>query len=120
MLNREYCDDIKLKHKPVIVSHHMINGLKEGQEKMSKSDPDSAIFMEDSESDVKRKIDKAYCPEGIVEKNPILDYTKNLIFGARTELQIERKEEYGGNVLYKDYKTLENDFAEKKLHPGDL
>ncbi len=30
----------------------MINGLKEGQEKMSKSDPDSAIFMEDSESDV--------------------------------------------------------------------
>ena len=23
-------------------------GLKEGQEKMSKSDPDSAIFMEDS------------------------------------------------------------------------
>ena len=28
---------------------HMLAGLKEGQEKMSKSDPDSAIFMEDSE-----------------------------------------------------------------------
>lgn len=27
----------------------MLAGLKEGQEKMSKSDPDSAIFMEDSE-----------------------------------------------------------------------
>lgn len=27
----------------------MLMGLKEGQEKMSKSDPDSAIFMEDSE-----------------------------------------------------------------------
>lgn len=60
----------------------MIAGLKEGQEKMSKSDPDSAIFMEDTEEDVKRKISKAFCEEGIVEGNPILDYTKHLIFGA--------------------------------------
>ena len=34
--------------KPIIVSHGMISGLIEGQEKMSKSSPDSAIFMEDS------------------------------------------------------------------------
>ncbi|MEM7623705.1 MAG: hypothetical protein AAF235_10950, partial [Planctomycetota bacterium] len=29
---------------------------------MSKSDPDSAIFMEDEEADVRRKIKKAFCP----------------------------------------------------------
>lgn len=29
---------------------------------MSKSDPNSAIFMEDSEGDVNVKIKKAYCP----------------------------------------------------------
>ena len=29
---------------------------------MSKSDPNSAIFMEDSADDVKRKIKNAYCP----------------------------------------------------------
>ncbi len=34
----------------------------QGQEKMSKSDPNSAIFMEDSEADVNTKIKKAYCP----------------------------------------------------------
>jgi hypothetical protein len=34
----------------------------QGQEKMSKSDPNSAIFMEDSEGDVNVKIKKAYCP----------------------------------------------------------
>ncbi|KAL7549320.1 hypothetical protein ACHAWF_012593 [Thalassiosira exigua] len=62
MLAREYCDASKKKFKPVILSHHMLYGLKEGQEKMSKSDPDSAIFMEDSEEDVERKITKAYCP----------------------------------------------------------
>lgn len=50
MLAREYCDEIKRKHKPVILSHHMLPGLLEGQEKMSKTNPDSAIFMEDSEA----------------------------------------------------------------------
>jgi tyrosyl-tRNA synthetase len=49
MLAREYCDDIKRKNKPIILSHHMLMGLLQGQEKMSKSDPNSAIFMEDSE-----------------------------------------------------------------------
>ena len=49
-------DEIRMRHtvrstpgkklKPVILSHHMLYGLKPGQEKMSKSDPDSAIFME--------------------------------------------------------------------------
>jgi tyrosyl-tRNA synthetase len=53
---REYAGDKKKKFKPVIISHHMLMGLKEGQEKMSKSDPDSAIFMEDSADDVKRKV----------------------------------------------------------------
>ena len=62
MLAREYCDAAKIKFKPVILSHHMLYGLKKGQEKMSKSDPDSAIFMEDTPEDVARKIDNAYCP----------------------------------------------------------
>lgn len=48
MLAREYADQIKMKKKPVILSHKMLPGLLEGQEKMSKSNPDSAIFMEDS------------------------------------------------------------------------
>jgi tyrosyl-tRNA synthetase len=48
MLAREYCDSAGIKNKPIILSHHMLYGLKKGQEKMSKSDPDSAIFMEDT------------------------------------------------------------------------
>lgn len=44
--SREYATAKKKKFKPVVISHHMLAGLKEGQEKMSKSDPDSAIFME--------------------------------------------------------------------------
>jgi tyrosyl-tRNA synthetase len=78
----------------------MLSGLKEGQEKMSKSDPESAIFMEDSEQDVKSKIKKSFCPVGIVEGNPILDYVKNIIFGARTSFTITRKPENGGNKYF--------------------
>jgi len=64
---------------------------------MSKSNPDSAIFMEDSAEDVSRKIKKAFCPPGVVEGNPILDYCKNIVFGARGQLRVQRVPENGGN-----------------------
>ena len=51
-MSREYARDKKMRFRPVVISHHMLMGLKEGQEKMSKSDPDSAIFMEDAAADV--------------------------------------------------------------------
>lgn len=49
---------------------------------MSKSDPDSAIFMEDTVKDVERKIKKGYCPEQVLEENPIMDYAKFIIMPA--------------------------------------
>lgn len=99
VLAREYCDaaEPKIKHKPIILSHHMMAGLKEGQEKMSKSDPDSAIFMEDSEADVKRKIRQAFCPAGVVEGNPVLDWVKYIVFAKWGSMTIKRKPENGGD-----------------------
>ena len=82
VLAKEYCDAIHREEKPVIISHHMLLGLKKGQTKMSKSDPDSAIFMEDTRKDVERKIRSAFCEEGIVKDNPILDYCSSIIFPA--------------------------------------
>ena len=69
MLAIDYCKASGRKIKPVILSHHMLYGLKAGQEKMSKSDPDSAIFMEDTAEDVERKIMAAYCPDH--EEQPV-------------------------------------------------
>lgn len=120
MLAREYCDEAKIKYKPVIVSHHMLAGLKEGQEKMSKSDPDSAIFMEDSEADVNGKIKKAFCPPGVVEKNPIMDYIKYIIFGSLGEFAVERSEGNGGNKVYTSYDDVVADYVSGALHPGDV
>lgn len=120
MLAREYCDINKNFKKPVIISHHMLSGLKEGQQKMSKSDPDSAIFMQDTAVDVERKIKQAFCPEKIVNGNPILDYTKHIIFGSYGKFTIPRKEKNGGDITYESYQKLEEDFVAGQLHPGDL
>ncbi|CAM9768397.1 unnamed protein product [Ectocarpus sp. 6 AP-2014] len=120
MLAREYCDMTKpkIKFKPVILSHHMLAGLKEGQAKMSKSDPDSAIFMEDTAADVKRKIKKAYCPPEMVEGNPVLDYCKHLLFAWSGELTISFRE--GEPITYTSYDDMEKDFVSGKIHPSEL
>lgn len=47
---------------------------------MSKSDPDSAIFMEDSADEVSRKMKKAFCPPKIIEDNPVINYTQFIVF----------------------------------------
>jgi tyrosyl-tRNA synthetase len=118
--------------KPVIVSHHMLMGL--GQPpaetgntedrvldlKMSKSKPDSAIFMADTEDEIKRKLNKAYCPEGEVKENPILEYCEYILFEKFDKIVIERPEKWGGNLEFSSYKELEASFADKKLHPMDL
>ena len=94
MLAREYSDDVKITHKPIIVSHHMLKSLVKGVEKMSKSIPDSAIFMEDSAKEVERKIKKAYCPEKDVDDNPIFDYIKYLIIPRFGKFELKRPEKY--------------------------
>lgn len=99
--------------------------------KMSKSKPDTAIFMTDTDEEVQRKITKAYCPEGVAEDNPVLDYCKQIIFNAKylkreTPLLkndlfvISRKPEHGGDVSFTTYTELENAYTRKEVFPLDL
>ncbi|OAY70794.1 Tyrosine--tRNA ligase 1, cytoplasmic [Ananas comosus] len=71
--------------------------LKQGQEKMSKSDPSSSIYMEDEEADVNVKIKKAYCPPKVVEGNPCLEYIKYIVFPWFGSFEVVRQEDNGGN-----------------------
>ena len=120
MLAREYSDDVKIKHKPIIVSHHMLKSLVKGVEKMSKSIPDSAIFMEDSAKEVERKIKKAYCPEKDVDDNPIFDYIKYLIIPRFGKFELKRPEKYGGDKVYNTYEEICEDYKKGDLNPGDV
>lgn len=141
MLAREVGPELGFK-KPVIVSHRMLRGLGAPVDtnedattraiavKMSKSIPDSAIFMTDTDEDVKRKITKAYCMDGQVEENPILEYCKHIIFEAnflkgqeyllKDGFIVERPEKWGGNIVFNSYQEVENAFASKELSSIDL
>ena len=131
MLAREVAPKLGYK-KPVVVSHHMLMGLGEPPKsdltgadraielKMSKSKPDTAIFMTDSEEDIKRKMKKAFCPEGIVEENPIMEYCKYIIFEKFKAMKIERPSKFGGNLEFTNYDDLKKAFESKQLHPMDL
>ncbi len=131
VLARELADKLEYP-KPVAVHHHMLMGLFEPPKeitdtvaratamKMSKSNPDSAIFMTDSVDEVARKIKKAYCPEKTVNENPVLEYCKYILFELNSKLKIERPEKFGGDVTYSSYGALENDFSRGALHPQDL
>ncbi|PJE81332.1 tyrosine--tRNA ligase [Candidatus Pacearchaeota archaeon CG10_big_fil_rev_8_21_14_0_10_32_42] len=125
----------KEKIKPMAVHHSLIMGLGKPSKwpvkkeelkdmlselKMSKSKPDTCIFIHDSEDEIKRKINKAFCMEKEVEYNPILDWIKRLIFPIKGKLKISRSEKFGGDLEYKDYLKLESDFKDGIVHPIDL
>lgn len=116
--------------KPVAVHHHMLLGLtykkvscagieKTIELKMSKSKPESAIFMTDSQVVVKEKILNAYCPL-TTEENPILEYCKYIIFEKFDSMVINRPKKYGGSLEVHSFKELCELYKNKQLHPLDL
>ena len=113
---------------PVSVHHKLLPGLSKPAEtnesqilgKMSKSDPNSGIFIHNTDEEIKKKISKAWCEEANIQNNPLLEIAKTVIFHEFNEMKVERPEKFGGNVSYSNYSQLETDFVEKKLHPGDL
>ena len=145
MLAREYCDypdngkvleylgkDAKGKcNKPVVLSHHMLAAL-DGKDKMSKSNPDAAIFMEDTESEVNRKIKKAFCPPKLLEqevtdeksgkkevlKNGCMEYVNYLVLPKLGRFDVEFKA--GGTKSYTAYADVVADYKDGTLYPNEL
>ena len=130
MLARDIFPKIGMK-PPIVISHHMLLGLQfsetdlEGIDrkialKMSKSKPETAIFMTDTREEILDKFKKAYCPEGVEKDNPILEYAKYIVFEKFKEIMIRRSEKFGGNLKVKSYIELKDLFVSKKIHPLDL
>lgn len=129
MLVREVFPKMNWK-VPVAIHHHLLPGLSEPEltseedskisSKMSKTKPASGIFIHDTDEEIQSKIKKAWCPEGVVENNPLLEISRYVILHEFKEILVERSSKFGGNVSYTNYSQLESDFLQKKLHPSDL
>jgi tyrosyl-tRNA synthetase len=121
--------------KPVCVHHSYLQGLmkppiwpipKEKERevlssiKMSKSKPETCIFIYDQPEEIKQKISQAFCPEKTVEYNPILEICKFVIFKENRTFTVQRPAKFGGPITFNSLRELQKSYAEGKLHPADL
>ncbi len=116
MLARENLPKLGLK-TPICIHTPLLIGL-DGA-KMSSS-LGNYISIHESETDIERKLKSAFCPPKVVEGNPVLHIYRYAIFANMEAVKIERKPEYGGDVVYNSYDDLERDYMAGKLHPQDL
>ncbi|MFB6091493.1 MAG: tyrosine--tRNA ligase [Haloquadratum sp.] len=112
---------------PTCLHTPLIADLTTGVGKMSTSSGLS-ISMEDSETEIEEKVNKAYCPptadpdptdEGEERENPVLQIFEYHVFPRFGEVVVERPEKYGGDLSYERYADLEADLESGELHPAD-
>jgi tyrosyl-tRNA synthetase len=135
ILAREIAEKLHWK-KPVAVHHHILMGLQGVREpegfddsgdidreiasKMSKSKPETSIFVHDSREEITRKVGSAFCPPKVVAGNPLLEYSRYIVFRKMKSLKIERPGRFGGNIEFFSQSELENSYVDGNLHPTDL
>ncbi|MBN1193998.1 MAG: tyrosine--tRNA ligase [Methanomicrobiaceae archaeon] len=101
---------------PVCIHTPILNGL-DGK-KMSSSSG-NYISVVDSESDIKKKIKKAFCPPETTE-NPILQLLQFHVFPRLSEITLRRPEKFGGNREFESYDEIEQAYTNGEVHAMDL
>ncbi len=125
MLARDIAEKMGVK-KPVSLHGPLLGSLKgsgrmDSFKKMSKSDPDSAIFMSDSPEDVQRKIRSAFCPQGAVEGNPLAEIMQHLVIPyLGHEVTVNRPAAKGGPLSIRSYEEFQSLYVSGQIHPMDL
>lgn len=116
---REYLPKLGYR-KRVEVMTPLVASLQGPGTKMSASEPMGHIKVYDSEENIRVKIRKAYCPEGIIDGNPIIQICQFIIFPVKNRVKIERDTKYGGDIEFKDFNELKQAYIRKEIHPADL
>ncbi|MCL2142920.1 MAG: tyrosine--tRNA ligase, partial [Methanomassiliicoccaceae archaeon] len=127
MLARDAAEKLGWK-KPIALHTPLLPGLKGGDRmdpaasKMSKSDPDSGVNLHDSDDDIRRKMNKAFCPPERAEEttNPVLMICRHVIMPRTGAMSINRPEKFGGPMSFSSYDDVAESYFSGKLHPMDL
>ncbi|MEM1689444.1 MAG: tyrosine--tRNA ligase [Candidatus Hadarchaeales archaeon] len=117
MIAREKLPDLGYQ-KPVCLHTPLLHGL-DGADKMSSS-KQNFVAVDDPPDEIRRKIQKAYCPPKIVDGNPVVEYAEHIVLAELGKLEIERPEKYGGRLVIQDVSELRKLYSGGKLHPADL
>ena len=121
-LNNQVVKPVALHHEPLLSLG--LSKVPESKEelvevKMSKSKPDSAIFVHEDLETIKQKILRGFCPPREIQFNPIIQLAK-LVYRERDEIVIPREQKYGGDLVLQGIDELLRVYKEGKLHPLDL
>ncbi|MEZ3142939.1 tyrosine--tRNA ligase [Halobaculum sp. MBLA0143] len=126
VLHREEIESLGYESRPCIHTP-ILADLGTGVGKMSSSSG-VTISMEDSAGDIESKVNDAYCPptrdpeptdDGEERENPVLELFQYHVFPRFETVEIERPEEYGGNLTYETYEGLAEALESGDLHPAD-
>jgi tyrosyl-tRNA synthetase len=101
---------------PVCIHTPILNGL-DGK-KMSSSQG-NFISVADSEDEIKKKCQKAFCPKEIAD-NPVLQIFQYHIFPRLPEVTVRRPEKFGGDRSFASYSGIEQAYQKGEIHPLDL
>ncbi|MDI6887089.1 MAG: tyrosine--tRNA ligase [Candidatus Thermoplasmatota archaeon] len=120
VLAREAADKLGL-NKFVALHTPILPGLQARskdiiEQKMSKSKPETCIFIHDSKEEITNKILSAYCPPKDIN-NPVIDICKYLILPAYEKIRFERRD---ASALEGNLNELLKFYATGELHPLDL
>jgi tyrosyl-tRNA synthetase len=102
---------------PVCIHIPLIHGT-DGSAKMSSS-KGNFIAIDDTPEDIKNKINKSFCPTGVVEDNPVMEIAHYYIFDENEKILIERPEKFGGNLELTEEELIDI-YQKGELHPMDL
>ncbi len=119
VFDRDYLPQLGYRKRVEVMTPLVASLLGPGT-KMSSSVPSSHIKVYDSEENLRKKINSAYCPEGVVKDNLVLQMVKFLVFPMDGKFEVSRPQKFGGDAVFESYADMEKAFTDKKLHPADL
>jgi tyrosyl-tRNA synthetase len=88
--------------------------------KMSSSVAGSLLKVNASEREIADTIQKAYCPEGVIKDNPLIEFASWFVLPNEGKFVIERDSKFGGDLEIDSEAKLKEIYTAKKLHPLDL
>jgi len=107
-------------HTPLLTGLQGGGRMDSPDAKMSKSKPESCIFLHDPPEVIGKKISQAFCPPKTVEGNPVVELSRFVLFPHGNQLKVERPAKYGGDVTYSTFSELSSAYESGALHPEDL
>ncbi|MFB6173609.1 MAG: tyrosine--tRNA ligase [Halobacteriales archaeon] len=112
---------------PTAIHTPILADLETGVGKMSASEG-VTVSMEDSREELAEKVNAAFCPptrdpepddQGRERENPVLQLFQYHVFPRFERVEVERPEEYGGDVAFASYEELASAVESGDLHPAD-